>query len=130
MSIHGTFHWHELNTRDADKAREFYGRTMGWTFDEVDQPDGPYWIARAEGRPVCGLFTMAGPHYDGIPEHWFSYLAVEDVDALVYAVAAAGGLVLRVPWDLPGVGRVTILRDSNGAAIGWVTPERALAEVA
>jgi predicted enzyme related to lactoylglutathione lyase len=123
MWTHGHFQWHELNTRDPERAKAFYSRTMGWRFEELAQPDGPYWLAKVGDEPVAGIFSMEGPEYDGIPEHWFPFIAVDDVDSHVYAVAAAGGLVLRTPWHLPGVGRVAILRDGTGAAVGWLTPE-------
>ncbi|MEJ1157389.1 VOC family protein [Prosthecomicrobium sp. N25] len=122
MWKHGTFTWNELNTRNPDAARAFYGELLGWTFDEMPMPEGPYWVARQDGAPVAGVFTMAGPAFDGIPEHWFPYVAVEDVDALAARVEAAGGTVLRPAWDVPGVGRIVIVRDCNGAAMGWMTP--------
>ena len=122
MWNHGCFFWNELNTRDADRARAFYGETLGWTFEPMPMPDGLYWLALSDGRPVAGLFTMNGPEFEGIPDHWFSYIAVDDVDGRIDSVAAAGGRVLRAPWDVPGIGRIAIVRDKNGAALGWMTP--------
>jgi hypothetical protein len=29
---HGQFCWNELRTRDAERAKEFYAGTVGWTF--------------------------------------------------------------------------------------------------
>ena len=61
------------------------------------------------------------PMFDGIPEHWFSYIEVDDVDARVAKVAPAGGKIHREPWDVPNVGRIAIVADINGAVIGWMT---------
>jgi predicted enzyme related to lactoylglutathione lyase len=33
MASHGHFHWNELMTKDAERAKRFYGGTIGWTFD-------------------------------------------------------------------------------------------------
>ena len=37
---HGHFYWNELMTRDAEKAKKFYGNTVGWTFEAMTMPDG------------------------------------------------------------------------------------------
>jgi predicted enzyme related to lactoylglutathione lyase len=39
---HGSFHWNELLTRDPEKAKKFYGGTIGWTFGGMPMPDGTY----------------------------------------------------------------------------------------
>lgn len=31
MAKHGTFFWSELNTGDVEKAKAFFGQTIGWT---------------------------------------------------------------------------------------------------
>ena len=65
---------------------------------------------------------MNGPDFEGIPPHWFAYIAVDDVDARVAGATAEGATLLRPIFDIPGVGRIAILKDSVGAAIGWITP--------
>ena len=30
MWTHGNFYWNELMTRDVEKAKKFYGDTIGW----------------------------------------------------------------------------------------------------
>ena len=66
--------------------------------------------------------TMPSNLEPGTPPHWMSYLAVDDVDARVAKAKAAGGAVLHEPFDVPGVGRIAILRDGGNAVIGWITP--------
>jgi hypothetical protein len=50
------------------------------------------------------------------------YIAVDDVDARCKKAAASGGKVMREPFDIPNVGRIAILTDSRGVAIGLMTP--------
>ncbi len=59
-----------------------------------------------------------------VPPHWMSYIAVDDVDARLAKAVDAGAKVLREPFDVPGVGRIAMLTDGGGAAIGWITPEQ------
>ena len=81
-----------------------------------------YLIAKQDGKPVAGVFEMSGPDFAGIPPHWFAYIAVDDVDQRLAAAKRAGAEVIREPFDVEGVGRIAILKDAVGAAIGWMTP--------
>ncbi len=125
MTAHGRFHWNELNTRDPDQAKAFYGQTLGWRFEAWDMGETTYWVCQAGDQPVAGIFTMAGPQFEGIPAHWFAYVAVDDVDARVGQLAAAGGQLLRPVFEVPGVGRIAIIKDPTGAALGLITPAAA-----
>ena len=123
MTVHGQFYWNELMTRDTEKAKAFYAECVGWTFDEMKMGDGPsYWIALAAGGPPGGIFPMSGPEFEGVPEHWMSYLHVDDIDAMVEKAKANGGTITRPPFDIPGIGRIAIIQEPGGAMIGWMTP--------
>ena len=58
---HGHFYWNELMTRDAEKAKKFYGDTVGWTFEAMPMPDGTYWVAKMGDAYVGGLFPADQP---------------------------------------------------------------------
>lgn len=122
MTQHGHVVWIELNTRDPEIAKRFYADTIGWTADPMDMPEGgTYWVLKAEGTAAAGVFTMAGPMFDGVPDHWLTYVEVDDIDARTSRVEAAGGQIIRAPWTVPGVGRIAILRAPGGAVMGWMT---------
>jgi predicted enzyme related to lactoylglutathione lyase len=122
MSSHGSFHWNELMTRDAEKAKKFYSAAIGWTFDAMPMPGGTYWVAKMGDKPVGGMYPMSGPDFDGVSENWMSYLAVDDVDARLKKATKAGAKVMREPFDVPGVGRIAVIQEPGGATIGWITP--------
>lgn len=123
MTSHGSFHWNELNTHDAERGKAFYTRTLGWSFEPMPMEGGAtYWVAKSGEQHVGGIFTMQGPEFDGVPEHWLAYIAVDDVDARLAQAVAAGASILRDPFDIAGVGRIAILRDAAGAVIGFITP--------
>jgi hypothetical protein len=123
---HGTFHWNELMTRDIERAKRFYGDTIGWRFEPMKMADGrTYWCAMEHGRPIAGLFPLDAPEFDGVPEGWMSYLAVGGVDKRVAAAVKAGAELMKPIFDVPGVGRIAILREPGGAGIGWMTPAAA-----
>jgi uncharacterized protein len=119
---HGHFYWNELMTRDVEGAKSFYGTTVGWQFDGMPMEGGTYWVCKDGDQAVGGIMDMNRPDFEGIPPHWFAYLAVDDVDARVERAKAAGAELLRPIFDVPGVGRIAILKDPTGAALGWITP--------
>jgi hypothetical protein len=49
-------------------------------------------------------------------------MAVDDVDASCAKVQELGGRVLKPAFEVPGVGRIAIVRDPTGAALGIITP--------
>jgi predicted enzyme related to lactoylglutathione lyase len=121
---HGTFYWNELMTRDVDGAKKFYADTLGWSYDAMPMPDGggSYWLAMIDGEPVGGLFDISGPDFQGMPESWMAYIAVDDVDARVAKAVKAGAKLMKPVFDVPGVGRIAILMQPDGAGVGWMTP--------
>jgi uncharacterized protein len=120
---HGNFYWNELRTRDAERAKRFYKDTIGWSFDAMPTADGgTYWLAMSGGKPVAGLFPLASPQFDDVPESWMSFLAVDDVDKRVAKAVKAGAKLVMPIFDVPNVGRIAMLREPGGAGIGWMTP--------
>ena len=120
---HGTFCWNELMTRDVEGAKRFYRDTIGWSFEPMEMPGGgTYWCAMLDRKPVAGLLSLASPEFDGVPESWMSYLAVDDVDQRVAKAVKAGAKLMKPIFDVPGVGRIAILMQPGGAGIGWMTP--------
>ena len=122
---HGTFCWNELMTRDVERAKKFYEETIGWTFSAMPMADGgTYWCAMMRGKPVAGLFALKSPEYDGVPEGWMPYLAVDDVDKRVAKAVEAGAKLMKPIFDVPGVGRIAVLMEPGGAGVGWMTPSK------
>ena len=122
MWSHGNFHWNELMTHDAERAKKFYGATVGWSFEAMPMPNGTHWVAKMGDKSVGGLFPMTGPDFEDMPEQWMSYVAVDDVDACMKKATTAGATVCKEPFDVPGVGRIVILKEPGGAMVGWITP--------
>ena len=120
---HGSFYWNELMTRDVERAKRFYRDTIGWSFEAMPMAGGgAYWVAMLDGKPVAGLFALNAAEYDGVPEGWMSYLAVDDVDKRVAKATKAGAKLMKPIFDVPGVGRIAVLTEPGGAGVGWMTP--------
>jgi uncharacterized protein len=118
---HGDFIWYELLTSDADAAGDFYGRVVGWTSTPSGQPDMDYrFFSSGDGSMMAdgvGGYMAITPEMaeHGAQPAWVGYIAVDDVDASVAAIKAAGGAELMPAMDLPGVGRMAMVADPAGA---------------
>lgn len=116
MTRHGTFCWTELLTWDVEASKRFYAALFGWTFTPSGRDDG-YWFAHHQGEAVGGLFQMTEPTFSGIPSHWFSHLATDDVEASLAAAVEAGATVLRPPFRVGDL-CIALIKDASGAPVG------------
>jgi len=122
---HGGFIWYELMTPDPKAAKAFYDAVVGWDIDlEQVAPEVDYrMIKRSDGGNAGGVLTLTGEmHAGGGRPIWLGYLHVEDVDATVDAIKADGGEAMRPPWDQPGVGRLAMVTDPQGAPFYLMDP--------
>jgi uncharacterized protein len=120
MAAHGTFAWFELNTDNVAKAKDFYGKALGWTYSEMPMgPGNAYTVVHSGETMVGGIVSGMAPA--GTRPHWFDYVEVDNVDKRAAACASAGGAILRPPFDIPNVGRIAIVQDSSGAPLGLMT---------
>ncbi len=122
MFEHGQFYWNELMTTDVEKAKAFYARTLGWSYESMPMPEGEYNLIKLGEAMVGGMMQMPTQMPAGTPSHWFSYVSVDNVDTRIAQVVAAGGTVVSSAFDVEGVGRIGIVSDPTGATIGWMTP--------
>ena len=109
------FTWHTLMTDDLEAAKSFYTGLFGWTVSVLDFGEGGTYTMLENGRGFGGI-APADPALQ-IPPHWASYLQVsQSVDDATSSAAAAGAKVMEPPFDIPGVGRMSVVSDPQGAA--------------
>ena len=109
----GAMIWNELNTKEPARAAAFYQAVLGVEVQVMSDPM-PYTVLNIGDRPVAGIMTTT-PEMGDVPPSWDVYFASDDVDATVQRTIAAGGKALREPFDIPGVGRMAVLQDPQGA---------------
>jgi hypothetical protein len=59
-----------------------------------------------------------------VPNHWSSYVSVEDVDAAARRVEENGGKVIVRPTDIPTIGRFCLVADPEGATFNLFKGEQ------
>ncbi len=113
--------WVELGTSDQEAAKSFYAELFGWTYADHPMHDGHghYSMAMKDGSTAAAIYTHhEGMRMDGTPPHWDIILAVEDVDATTARAAGLGGAVVEQPVDVGGSGRISVVADPTGGAVG------------
>ncbi|MBV9248770.1 MAG: VOC family protein [Acetobacteraceae bacterium] len=110
------FVWYELITTDPQAAISFYKAAIGWDAQDFEMADLTYTILSAGPERVGGLMPIPEEaRAMGVPPCWTGYIAVDDVDAYVTRVTAAGGALRRAAQDIPDVGRFAVVADPHGA---------------
>jgi uncharacterized protein len=129
VNEHGSLNFNDLNTRDIDGARSFYGAVFGWEIihDSMWALPG-YGDFLEQRRPGMreGMAQLGAPERfedvvasvsligDDQPAHWGVTFAVDDADAIAARAAELGGRVVVPPFDAPWT-RMTIITDPQGA---------------
>jgi predicted enzyme related to lactoylglutathione lyase len=112
----GTFVWDELQTSDADAAKDFYTEVFGWTTQAVDMGEvGTYIIFKRAGDVDVGG-AMSAPQ--GAPSAWVPYIGTDDVDKTASRATELGATVIQQPTDIPNMGRFAIVKDPAGGIFG------------
>ncbi|MBJ7519695.1 MAG: VOC family protein [Solirubrobacteraceae bacterium] len=106
--------WIEIPVADLDRARRFYEtvfRLDGTTVIEQDVRR----IVVIEGEPNVSLNETPGfvPTAAGS----LPYFHVDDLDAAISAVSAAGGTIAEAVTERPDLGRFALVHDSEGNAL-------------
>lgn len=113
MSAESRFVWHDLNTKDAEGAKRFYGELFNWSFDAG--ADDRYLHIRAGDQMIGGVRTMDAKEH--MPPSWLGYIGVDDVDATVASMKEHGGKVYVPPMAMPNVGTFAVVADPTGAVV-------------
>ncbi|URW75134.1 VOC family protein [Sphingomonas donggukensis] len=110
--------WYELMSADPDASRAFYEDVIGWAVEAQPSGDMDYrMIDTGTTGLVGGLARYTeGQTPGGMTPGWRFYVGVDDVDATVAKLTAAGGSVILPAFDLPGVGRMAYVADPQGIA--------------
>lgn len=116
----GTPNWVDLQTTDQSAAKKFYTSLFGWGYDDNPVPGGGgvYSMATLNGEAVAAIAPMPPGAPEGMPPIWNTYIAVDDVDAVVDKVVPGGGQVMMPAFDIGDAGRMSFITDPTGAAVG------------
>jgi predicted enzyme related to lactoylglutathione lyase len=136
VNEHGTVNFNDLNTREPEDAKSFYGSVFAWQtlelpggfemwtvpgygdYLERDNPELRENMAEMDApegfEDVVASLVPIGDDQPDTPPHWNVTFAVDDADAIAGKATELGGKVLMPPLDAPWV-RMTVIADPQGA---------------
>ena len=104
----GSLTWNDLVTPDPDAAADFYGKVLGWTFEDL--PDaGGYRVIRNGDRTNGGIMP-----FQDAPSSWMPYFGHDDVERLTGEIDGLGGTLFNGPMRM-AQGMIAVLGDPQGA---------------
>jgi uncharacterized protein len=106
-----------INASDVGRSKAFYEEVFGWTFAPWGPPN--FYQSRDAGSGFFGALQgrrelVPGERMNGLEVTF----GVEDLNATIAAVTAAGGKILMPPFRIQGVGELIFFADPDGNAIG------------
>ena len=120
----GTVIWNELQVQDVDAVLPFYQATVGITGEKASVGGlDDYTELRVGDVTVGGAFPKPQPE---LPARWVVYFMVTDVDEALVRAQNLGATILAPAFDAPGVGRMTLISDPEGAPFYLLEPRMVL----
>jgi predicted enzyme related to lactoylglutathione lyase len=105
--------WFEIQGRNAAALQEFYVKAFGW---KGNTGPGGMMVAPEKGG-IAG--SISAPQNPDIEKHTTVYIGVDNLEAALAKIEAAGGKLGMPPMDLPeNWGRIAGFIDPAGNWIG------------
>ncbi|TJZ44022.1 VOC family protein [Streptomyces piniterrae] len=123
-----TLCWTELYTTDAAAAKDFYHSVFSWNYQDMQMGgDLVYSVVSSPGggkgddTGQGGIMQLQEAHLAaGSTSEWHPYFGVTDCDATFAKATENGATTLIPPMDAPGVGRLAMLNDPEGATFALI----------
>jgi uncharacterized protein len=118
----GAWIWNELYSDDPGRSVAFYKEIGGFEIETMKTGGGGpgpdrYEILKSDGKGRAGIMKLPG-----VPPHWMPYVKVANTDATVDRAKRLGADVKNVE-TVPGVGRLAVFIDPQGAPLGILQPQ-------
>ena len=105
-------HW-EINARDGEKLRSFYGSLFDWKID-ANNPMNYGMVETGTGGVAGGI----GQADEGGPQYVTFYVQVSDLQTYLDKAEKLGGKTIMPPTEIPGVVTIAMFEDIEGNKIG------------
>ncbi|HEU5114167.1 MAG TPA: VOC family protein [Candidatus Paceibacterota bacterium] len=125
--------WFEIPAKDRKKVGDFYAKAFGWKIIPLDAKAGEYTVVHtsetdADGMPKennrinGGIFKLTDENKEcaNTPN---IVVATGDINKTVNDIKAAGGTILKGPYEIPGYGTYVLFEDTEGTRGAAMQPK-------
>ena len=111
----------EIHVDDMERARSFYEKVLGWSFQKWGDIDYYVVTTGEEGTPGIngGMLARRGGSGDKVTA-WVVTVGVDDLDATMAAVEANGGSIALPKDKMEGVGWLAYAKDTENNIFGMI----------
>ena len=123
----------EIYVDDMERAKKFYTEVLGWAFNYIKEmdytlvyPGGKITDGPAEVGVNGGMLLRNAPapaDSKASPNAFVCTVSVEDIDGVIEKVTTNGGRIDLLAYNVPGVGRLAYVRDSEMNLLGLLKPD-------
>lgn len=112
----------EIHAGNMERARAFYSSLFDWKFQSWGE--APYWVITTGEQGTLGIDggmmkRMSPPPESGQPMNGFvNIVEVDDVDAFIRKIIAAGGTLALGKTVVPQMGYSAYFHDTEGNIFG------------
>ena len=118
----------ELPFDDAERANKFYGDVFGWESSKFGEEE--YYLQQTGGDDepygIGGALTTRAAA-DQLGGGTLVIIGVDDLDAYIAKVSAAGCAIVTPRTVIPGVGWFANFRDTEGNVVGMFMDDNSAA---
>ena len=116
----------EIHAIDPERASKFYADIFGWTIKKWPGPFD-YWLAstKTDNIGIDGAIVARrgdAPADGAAVNAYVCTISVDDVDATMAKVKAAGGTIALDKMEVPGIGWLAYAKDPEGNLFGMLQP--------
>lgn len=105
----------EILGKDTEATQSFYSKIFDWPMEKVMDT---YAMVKPGGE--TGIAGGVGATMGGSPGHSTFYVEVDNLQATLDAIEAAGGSTVQPPMDVPNGPSIALFRDPDGNLVGLV----------
>lgn len=120
-----TVSYFAINADDVPRAREFYQRVFGWSFEPWGPPN--YYLIHT-GEERTGLLGGLQERRELAPGQkmigFECTVTVPDIDQAIRAIEANGGRLAAPKFHIPTVGTCAYFFDTEGNVAGVIQQDR------
>ena len=121
IGVDGTACWADLSTPDPARAAEFYKALFEWEVIK-DSKDPSGYLHIKNGDEFIGGIPPAEHYNAAAPPHWLIYFLVSNCDDASAKTKDMFGQLVFPPSDVQNVGRMSIVKDPQGAVFALFQP--------
>jgi len=122
----------EMPGDDIERMKKFYAEAFGWKMIQYGPEFGGYVMAQTDETDEKGMLKetnrINGGFYKKTPEqaghHPSVVIAVDDINAAIEKVKAAGGTISDNPMEIPTIGTYAAFIDTEGNRVGMLQPSQ------